>query len=232
MPIYCVECEHACSEAAIVCPSCGHPLHDPEVADRKIHGVTNRTRLIIAAANVLVVAVGAVVYFHSEYFRGGPPPVEPPAGTMESDPALYRWSAADIMDYWPPRNGWVWSSIDPGSGEQGVTAWWIVTNERFSDFVFGFAFTDRVKVLQFYVTLRGHSQADVAAKIRQGVFMAAKLTDLDEETIASEANRLYQLSASHENPMSRFAGHLMSCTRRAIDPPGTTATFMLIPVAD
>lgn len=232
MPIYCIACEHACSEQAIVCPACGHPIQDRETADRRIHGVTNRTRLIIAAANVLVVAVGAFVYFHSEYFRGGQSSKEPPASPMESGPALYRWSAADIMDRWAPSAGWVWSSIDPGSGEDGVTAWWIAENERFPGFVFGVVVTDRVKMLQFIVTLRGHTNVDVASKIRQGAFMAANLTDLEEEMIVREAGRLFQLSESQGDQTTKFASHLMSCTRRAIDPPGTTATFMLIPVAD
>ena len=26
MNIYCPNCEHACSEAAVACPACGHPL--------------------------------------------------------------------------------------------------------------------------------------------------------------------------------------------------------------
>ena len=54
MDIYCMNCENACSEQAVACPKCGHPLKGPSL--RK-----TRTKILLAlAAITLVCTVGFV----------------------------------------------------------------------------------------------------------------------------------------------------------------------------
>lgn len=66
MDVYCPNCENACSERAVACPKCGHPLHEkaengmPQKLERQIFLEIGCLR-IIGGLMVVMAVVGAAV---------------------------------------------------------------------------------------------------------------------------------------------------------------------------
>jgi hypothetical protein len=120
MNVYCIHCEHACSDRAPVCPSCGHPLRHVRRS-----WLTRKSRTIIALSNLAVVAVatlGFLIYYaperqsaapisvrapapHTPAVESVPSPPPRPAEQLAANPIL-GGPLRDFDAYFSPANGW------------------------------------------------------------------------------------------------------------------------------
>lgn len=70
-PVYCVNCEHACSAKAETCPSCGHPLAEPKTSLVTIRG-TPRWALITLVLGVIAAVPAAISIWPNAFFPQSP----------------------------------------------------------------------------------------------------------------------------------------------------------------
>ncbi|MCG3132560.1 MAG: hypothetical protein FLDDKLPJ_03419 [Phycisphaerae bacterium] len=204
MNVYCAHCETACSDQAVVCPKCGHPLFDPEAVERKVHGVSHRTRLWIAAANVAVMVIAGGAYLAAgrreqpsvlapleEHPAVLLPPAMPP---QELKPAvildLELRSYDDLAKTWNAATGWIWR-LKPEKSDLGLV-FAVATHPAYECLIFSVGFRDGAILSASFILAEEVARTRRDVCLAQGTAMMAKVLDIEESVLEATVKKALQ----------------------------------------
>lgn len=203
MNVYCIHCEAACSDQAVVCPKCGHPLFDPEAVERMVHGVSRRARLWIAAANVAVMVIAGVVYLAAgrrlpgadpHPNREDPAPIAPQALSAPNEDSWRNtqlnpdaWSSDRLAKSWSAARGWLWVLRPDRDDPDLVFA--VANNPRYECLVFSAGFHRDALISAGAVLDFDGARPRLEVCLGQAVVMMATTLALDENRLQGAVNR-------------------------------------------